>query len=312
LPINQKGLIVQMPFVKERIVLQPWQVSSPLQLTSWFDVLQFSARSFFWIGGLLESLATDCLLLPAGGSGSVPFPIGVLRQPLDNETKEKALATLKMISEACTEIGMPISAETASDIGVKVRLDAEYSYDSLMNESQALKKLIEKEMKGKFFLYIPPERAKFWPRMNNQNLFGETVADKFPSAKFDIGNSGVCLGTMMSTASVFHLMRVMEIGLGALGKVFGVSLAYTNWETALNQIESKIANMRSDPTWKVLPDCKEQQEYYSQAASYFRTVKDAWRNYTMHSRAKYTEDEAEQIFNSVKGFMQKLAERLSE
>jgi ABC-type Fe3+-hydroxamate transport system substrate-binding protein len=70
--------------------------------------------------------------------------------------------------------------------------------------------------------------------------------------------------------------------------------------------------MRSDPVWKSLPDCKEQQEYYSQAASYFRTVKDAWRNHTMHARAKYTEEEAEQIFNAIKGFMQKLAERLAE
>jgi hypothetical protein len=32
----------------------------------------------------------------------------------------------------------------------------------------------------------------------------------------------------------------------------------------------------------------------------------------MHVRGKYTEDEAERVFESVKGFMRKLAERLSE
>jgi hypothetical protein len=32
----------------------------------------------------------------------------------------------------------------------------------------------------------------------------------------------------------------------------------------------------------------------------------------MHARGKYTEEEAERIFETVKAFMQKLAERLSE
>jgi hypothetical protein len=193
--------------------------------------------------------------------------------------------------------------------------NARHSFQWLHDQVESIERLAEKELKGKFFLYIPPERIKFSPKtsgMGTGTLFGQEVSDKFPSAGYDIMCSGITFGTAMTTASVFHLMRTMEIGLGALGKVFGVSLERTNWEPALNQIESKIASMRSDPAWRGILDCKEQQEYYSQAASYFRTVKDAWRNYTMHVRAKYTEEEAEQIFNSVKGFMQKLAERLSE
>src|SRR5208282_4962241 len=119
---------------------------------------------------------------------------------------------------------------------------------------------------------------------------------RFPSTTFDAANGGVCLATMMATAAVFHLMRVMEIGLTALGKIFNVSLEHTNWANAIDQIESKIRDMHKDPAWKVLPDCKEQQEFYAQAASQFAIVKDAWRNQTMHARAKYTEDEAERIF----------------
>ena len=107
-------------------------------------------------------------------------------------------------------------------------------------------------------------------------------------------------------------MRVLEIGLTALGNVFNVSLAHTNWAPALEEIESKIKNMRKDPVWNALSDCKEQQEFYSQAASHFGVLKDAWRNYTMHARGKYTEDEAELIFRNAKSFMQKLAERLHE
>ena len=59
-------------------------------------------------------------------------------------------------------------------------------------------------------------------------------------------------------------------------------------------------------------DWKDQLEFFSQAASYFMVVKDAWRNYTAHARGRYDEDEAEGILRNVRGFMQKLATRLHE
>jgi hypothetical protein len=114
------------------------------------------------------------------------------------------------------------------------------------------------------------------------------------------------------TACVFHLMRATEVGLTALGGQFGVSLAHTNWAPAIDQIESNIRDMHKDPKWKVLPDCKEQQEFYSQAASHFGILKDAWRNYTAHARGKYLEEEAFLIFENTRAFMQKIAARLNE
>ena len=53
---------------------------------------------------------------------------------------------------------------------------------------------------------------------------------------------------------------------------------------------------------------KTKYEEYNQAASSFRIFKDAWRNYTAHSRGKYTEEEADGIFRNVEAFMRKLAE----
>ncbi len=41
-------------------------------------------------------------------------------------------------------------------------------------------------------------------------------------------------------------------------------------------------------------------------------VRNVWRNSTMHAESKYTLDEAEHIFVSVKGFMRKLAFRMDE
>jgi hypothetical protein len=61
-----------------------------------------------------------------------------------------------------------------------------------------------------------------------------------------------------------------------------------------------------------VPDCKDLQRFYAQAASHFAVLKDAWRNYTMHGRSKYEQDEAERIFENVKGFMQTLSTKLAE
>jgi hypothetical protein len=291
-------------------VFQPWE-SKPFELISWRDMLQFSANAFFWAGRALRGIREDCYIACARCvDGQVLFATPT---DLDVAAREKAMSSLPHVQEEFERIGLSIFAETAKELQESLSKTAvRRSFQWLHDQVEVVEKIAEKELRGKFFLYIPPERARFWPNTGQPNVFGETVADKFPSTSFDVANSGVCLATMMSTAAVFHLMRVMEIGLAALGKVFGVSAAFANWEVILNQIESKIAGMRSDPAWKTLPDCKEQQEFYSQAASHFRTVKDAWRNYTMHSRAKYTEEEAEQIFNAVRGFMQKLAEKLSE
>lgn len=293
-------------------VFQPWE-SQPFKLINWRDMLQFSANAFYWAGRQLRALREDCFIGCVRCVDDEPgFMMGM---DIDEKARKKVIERLPSVEHHFQSLGLSISAETAKELAEEVsNREVRHSFQWLHDHLENVEKIAEKELKGKFFLYIPPERIRYWPSTKPEStpLFGKQVADKFPSAGYDIMCSGLSYGTSLSTACVFHLMRVMEMGLAALGKVFGVSAAHANWETILNQIESKIAGMRSDPVWKVLPDCKDQQEYYSQAAAYFRTVKDAWRNYTMHSRAKYTEEEAEQIFNAVKGFMRKLAERLSE
>jgi hypothetical protein len=264
---------------------------------------------FFWCGRYLREIKSDCLIGSLPGDGKLLN----LSRELDETAREKARQFLGHLEVEFRKIGLQITADTAKELIEDLLIPAPtQNFQWLIDRIDCLEKLADKELRGKLFLYIPAEQAKYWPTEKRRFPLGEMVADKFPSTNFDAGNSGHALAVELPTAAVFHLMRVLEIGLTALGKVFGVSLAYTNWEPALAQIESKIANMRNDPTWNGLPDCKEQQEYYSQAASYLRTVKDAWRNYTMHVRAKYSDNEAEQIFNAVKGFMQKLAERVSE
>ncbi len=292
-------------------VLAPWEIN-PYQLVNWWEMQQFSAFAFYVAGYSLEALFIDCVLNPPGAGGDDHISLAVLHQPLDERTRNRAITALPKIETEFRNIGMDITADTILETVQRIEADSSVTFDWLKSQISAIQKLIQKEMKGKFFLYISPERAKFWPKKSQPNIFGQDVATAFPSATFDIAQAGIALSTHLSTACVFHLMRAMEIILSILGAKFDVSLTHTNWAPAIEEIEKKIRNMHKESPWKALPDCKGQQEFYAQAASYFGVLKDAWRNYTMHARSKYTEDEAEGIFNNVKGFTKKLAERLSE
>jgi len=259
----------------------------------------------------LRGIKSDCYV---GAAACVNNEAGFnLALPADEIPKKRVLSYLPLVEKQFRELGLSIAADTAKDLVQEVAAENfRRSYDWLIARIDAVESVARKELSNKSFLYVPPESAKFWPTKDQPYLFGELVASKFRSASADIFCAGTCLATAHPTASVFHLMRVLEVGLGAIGKVFNVSIENTNWQNAIDQIESKVRKMHEDAAWKSLPDCKEQQKFFSQAASHLGISKDAWRNHTMHSRSKYSDDEAERIFYSVKAFVGTLAEKLSE
>jgi hypothetical protein len=312
---EQSQSVAELDCIAGTLSVAPWE-SKPYQLITWWEMDQFSASVTYWAGQIMESLKRDCLA-HAGGVGDRDFSFTphALYDPIDDKTFDKAIDCLSKVEEHCRKIGLQIAADTIQHevlVPLKEVPPRPLSYQWLLQHLYSLQRLIQREMSNRLFLYVPPEKARYWPQMKAPFAFGERVNKAFPSANFDIHNASICLAASIATAAVFHLMRVLEIVLSVLGNKFGVSLANTNWAPAIEEIESKIRAMHKDPVWKALPDCKEQQTFYSQAASYFGIIKDAWRNHTMHTRGKYTEQEAEHIYNSVKAFTQKLAERLSE
>jgi hypothetical protein len=144
-----------------------------------------------------------------------------------------------------------------------------------------------------------------------EQFFGLRVAGAFPSAESDIDNAGKCLAFERWTASVFHSMRVLEIGLNTLAVRFNVPFADKNWQNIIDQIEAEIrkiaqAGRQQGTNWK------EEEHFYSEAALQFRYFKNAWRNYVMHIRENYDEERATSIFVHVKGFMKHISQKLSE
>lgn len=164
---------------------------------------------------------------------------------------------------------------------------------------------IKDELGSRLMLVIPTENAAQYEQL--EPPFGKDFAGKFPSAQYDLAEAGKCLALSRSTAAVFHLMRVIEVGLAAVHGCLGISVPLIgndrNWGNILTRIRDNISARGNKWSEK-----DEFQELYALLTA----VKDAWRNATMHIENKYTDEEAKQIFDLAKGFMMKLSARMDE
>jgi len=146
-------------------------------------------------------------------------------------------------------------------------------------------------------------------RLDQRLPFGQQVADAFPSSLADIDEANKCLVFSRYTACVFHLMRVVEIGVKALGARLAIDTTHKpGWETILKKAHGQMSlpNDKKDPDW--IKD----EDFLSDAITMLTAVKTAWRNPTMHIEKTYTPEHAERIYDAVKGFMQQLATKLHE
>jgi hypothetical protein len=132
----------------------------------------------------------------------------------------------------------------------------------------------------------------------------------FPSAQRDIFCAVDCFALEHHTASVFHCMRVLERGLGTLAQDVRLNFAIQQWNTIIEQIESKITEAR-----KTLPrgaEKNERMQFLSEAAKEFFYFKDGWRNYVSHNRGDYDEHLAASVLEHTRAFMNHLSNVLSE
>jgi hypothetical protein len=179
-----------------------------------------------------------------------------------------------------------------------------YSVLTMFAFLKELRNRLEDDAAAIQFVHVTPEFTRLY---EEADLFGENVSTNFPSAIDDIAEAGKCLALGRGTATVFHLMRVMEAGLKVLGKSLEIPYA-PSWESYLKQINTQMSaeHRTKSEEWK------KDEPFYRDMAGDLQIIKSSWRNPTMHIVKKYTPDEADGIFRAVRSFMQRLATRFSE
>jgi hypothetical protein len=172
-----------------------------------------------------------------------------------------------------------------------------YAMD-LLKDVQRLKNDFALILSKRLFYSLPSELSGLYGK---PTLFGEAVAKKFPKASNDIEWAGNCLAGQ-PTACVLHLDRAMEIALHKLAKKLGfVPNAKANMGSILADMVAPI---------KAMPDTKasdkRKKELWSECRTNLYHVKMAWRDPSSHGKQTYSESQARDIFDRVKGFLQQL------
>jgi hypothetical protein len=173
-----------------------------------------------------------------------------------------------------------------------------------------IEKTFKRELSKKPLYVIESERYKYFsPQVP---LFGTNVQEKFLSTTFELDEAAKCIALGRPTASVFHLMRMMEIGVRSVARCLGIpdpiQPAERSWGAVLKKVRGGIDAKWTTTAARSTGDAKIFDDLYASLDA----VKNPWRNDTMHPANKYTDDEAEHVFVAVRGFMMKLADRCDE
>jgi hypothetical protein len=139
---------------------------------------------------------------------------------------------------------------------------------------------------------------------NGTAEFGEDVVTLFPDLREDIVAAARCRAFGLSTACVMHMMRVGEVGVGALADHLGVKRG-ASWGVTIAGINDALKDatrIKADPALR---------SWASETGTYLGFVKDAFRNPAMHPERNFSEEEAAMIYANMRAFMRMLTKRLT-
>lgn len=222
---------------------------------------------------------------------------------------------IKGFKDLSEQISLQNAADRCSIFSEKVR--AGITFRMLGFQAETLIEAVNAELCHRQFVFIPSDRASLHDKWRKD---WAEVLQTFPETSTEIEQALDCYVLDMNTASVFHLMRVVELGLRALCQHFGLlklkskkksgrfemlPIAHATWDAMLAKlqvkVDAKINNLRRGPARQKL------QELYHPLMLDVRAIKDAWRNQAMHCRATYIAEEAAAIQRRVHDFMTGLA-----
>jgi hypothetical protein len=226
-------------------------------------------------------------------------------EPFNDTTRQNATSAFEYFKKNCTLMGLTVSALYIDRILTKVK-EPTCSVDDIRQMCPILQDRINDEMRSIYLMHIPTKNAAY---LKDKQHFGQEVLNKFPSSAFDIEESGKCLAFNRNTASVMHLMRVMEVALKAAATALSIpNPGEANWQRIIDQINSQISQRGASKP----PDQMAMESFFKEVSAHLFAVKNAWRNPVMHIHQNYDAERAGDIFNAVKGFMRYLAIHLDE
>lgn len=218
--------------------------------------------------------------------------LGAKMPPVDAAewVKHDGSSSMNDLLDFCKRLELTNSAKNAGDLIALVGAGREGAPPEMGQFHKLIDRLassLKVDLSTRSLLYIEPRGGRLW----GQPLDGwGDVLSVLPECGYDIEEAAKCLSLDRSTASAFHSMRVVEVGLKHLWKNTGLKPTAKDWGAYLAAIDGYAP---SRPNSIALQS----------VSNHLKTIKNAWRNPTMHVEAKYTEEEAADIYNALKPLM---------
>jgi hypothetical protein len=259
-----------------------------MRLSTLGDILKrFGALQLVVVSRLLAVLTT----LKLAPGEKIPEDVATEFQPL-------VRAALK----ECEISGLPMCCRSLERLHDAV--EKRQNWNVLVEHAEDLNRRLADELLGRVFFQIS-EAARYETPLSGW----EDVVVRFPDVQADVEESGRCFAVARYTASIFHLMRVLEGGLDGIAKILNPGDDwYSSWEAYLRKLNEAWRARYDDPK---NPNHRKWSRFFSEVERHLYAIKIAVRNPTMHRLERtYTEESAEEIYSEVRSLMRHLAVEL--
>lgn len=192
---------------------------------------------------------------------------------------------LSDVRSDCETVGLRLSAKQIDRIQSLLERKAT-TVGQLANAVAELHNRIGDEIQESLFVQIPPSKATFLNDLGVADSLGAELAE----ATTDLEEAARCMAFGVNTAAAFHLMRVIEYCLRKFGDRLGVDfLDRMSWGPVIAEIDAAIKGSAGHD-----------KESLAQVLTQFISLKNAWRNSTMHVGRTYDDGQIAAVYMSVR------------
>ena len=272
----------------------------PGRLWSLWDMINFELRRF------LDALA-DLNIAQVRTRMAIPEAF-----PSDGELS-LINENLERIREESVRLDMPTVIGRLARIAAFFSFGARSTNGALSHEINELFDAVERDAREQFFCHYRQERVGFLLKVQED---WASVFVNFKSARTEIEAGVDCYALGHNAACVFHMARIGEIGLRAIGRERGVKtvrgnvpIAWGTWGNVFQAIEPEIKIIRNKPN-------RHQKDaalaFYDTVLSDLHAIQSLYRDPTMHFRGTYDDGEAQSAMFRARSLMKTLASKLDE
>jgi hypothetical protein len=258
------------------------------------------AHKFFRGFGLLATMQQMCISSPGGCSlpiNGVAEIIGVVEGLIDDLTSLGMTGRAAAVSRGLDALKAAPIVQTP--LGPKRWLDDDKVGRVRISFEQATSGIVD-DLATEIVLAVDSSYVRFY---EDPMCFGKEVFDSFPTANEDIEEAGKCLALGRATASVFHVMRALEIAAQVVASKIGATVT----DGAGRGLPWGVIASNMKPLIDAMPKGSEEQIKWYRVQQNLEAVNRAWRVPTNHPKQTYTMEQANEIFEASKSFMRELA-----